>query len=57
MKRQKRDRSERAHSQGYKAGLSGKHKDACPYQNLETRMNWLGGWREANQDRSLGLFK
>lgn len=57
MKRQKRDRLERAHSQGYKAGSAGKHKDNCPYQSVDSRSQWLGGWREATEDRSLGLFK
>ncbi|MFP3526663.1 ribosome modulation factor, partial [Pantoea sp. SIMBA_072] len=32
MKRQKRDRFERAHTQGFKAGLHGRSKDNCPYQ-------------------------
>ena len=30
MKRQKRDRMERAQSQGYKAGLNGRSTDSCP---------------------------
>ena len=57
MKRQKRDKLERAHSQGYKAGVAGKSKDDCPYQGMDARSNWLGGWREANEDRGIGLFK
>lgn len=57
MKRQKRDKLERAHSQGYKAGVAGKSKEFCPYQGPDARSNWLGGWREANEDRSVGLFK
>lgn len=57
MKRQKRDKLERAHSQGYKAGVAGKSKDECPYQGTDARSNWLGGWREANEDRGVGLFK
>ncbi|NTS77353.1 ribosome modulation factor [Catenovulum sp. SM1970] len=55
MKRQKRDRLERAHSRGYQAGLIGKAKDACPYQSSDSRSQWLGGWREAVGDRSDGL--
>lgn len=57
MKRQKRDRSERAHSQGYKAGLVGRSRDACPYQSSESKSQWLGGWREAIGDKNIGLFK
>ena len=53
MKRQKRDRLERAHSQGYKAGLAGRSKEQCPYQQLDPRSQWLGGWREAFEERSM----
>jgi ribosome modulation factor len=47
MKRQKRDRLERAHSRGYQAGLIGKSREHCPYNTLDAREHWLGGWREA----------
>lgn len=57
MKRQKRDRLERAHAQGYKAGITGRTKDNCPYQTLDARSQWLGGWREAQEERSSGLFR
>lgn len=53
MKRQKRDRLERAHSQGFKAGLTGRSKDLCPYQQIESRSEWLGGWREAIENRNM----
>ena len=53
MKRQKRDRLERAHSQGYKAGLAGRSKEMCPYDNVDPRSQWLGGWREAMENRSM----
>ncbi|WP_108650996.1 ribosome modulation factor [Dongshaea marina] len=56
MKRQKRDRLERAHSRGYQAGLGGRAKDDCPYQGTDARGHWLGGWREAMEDRNTGLF-
>lgn len=57
MKRQKRDRQNRAHARGYQAGVSGRSKEACPYQNLDIKSEWLGGWREAMSDRQQGLFK
>ncbi len=57
MKRQKRDRQDRAHSRGYQAGISGRSKDNCPYQNLEIKSEWLGGWREALEDRQQGIIK
>ena len=57
MKRQKRDRQDRAHSKGYQAGISGRSKDNCPYNNLEVKSEWLGGWREAISDRQEGLIK
>jgi ribosome modulation factor len=54
MKRQKRDRLERAHAKGYQAGISGRSKDGCPYQSdLDARSHWLGGWREAMENRAV----
>ncbi|MBT0718801.1 ribosome modulation factor [Rosenbergiella epipactidis] len=52
MKRQKRDRLERAYSLGYKTGKSGRSKELCPYQTLDSRSHWLGGWRKAIEERS-----
>ena len=49
MKRQKRDRLERAHAQGFKAGLAGRSKDLCPYQQIEHRSEWLGGDRKSTR--------
>jgi ribosome modulation factor len=57
MKRQKRDRLGRAQSQGYKAGLNGRSAEECPYQQMEVRSYWMGGWREARNDKNLGLYK
>lgn len=57
MKRRKRDREARAHSQGYQAGIAGRSKENCPYHNTNPRSEWLGGWREAMADRQQGLFK
>ncbi|MGM0481295.1 MAG: ribosome modulation factor [Pseudomonadota bacterium] len=58
MKRQKRDRFDRAHTQGYKAGLSGRSKEKCPYQTQDDiRSQWLGGWRDAMEARNTGLFR
>ena len=57
MKRQKRDRLERAQSQGYKAGLNGRSMETCPYQQMVAKSYWLGGWRDARDDKHSGLFK
>lgn len=57
MKRQKRDRQNRAFSKGYQAGIAGRSKDQCPYNNIEIKSEWLGGWREAIADRQEGLFR
>jgi ribosome modulation factor len=57
MKRQKRDRLERAQSQGYKAGLNGRSSETCPYQQTDAKSYWLGGWRDAKGDIESGLFK
>lgn len=45
MKRQKRDRGERAYSRGYQAGLQGRSRDSCPFDDT-MRQTWLNGWRE-----------
>jgi ribosome modulation factor len=55
MKRQKRDKLSRAHSKGYQAGITGRSKEHCPFQSINIRSEWLGGWREAAGDRSIGL--
>lgn len=57
MKRQKRDRYDRAFSKGYQAGIAGRSKENCPYTNNDIKSEWLGGWREAITDRQQGLFK
>ncbi|GLX82455.1 ribosome modulation factor [Thalassotalea eurytherma] len=57
MKRQKRDRLDRAFSNGYQAGVSGRGRDNCPYQNLDAKSEWLGGWREAMDAKNTGLIK
>lgn len=41
----------RAHAKGYQAGIAGRAKENCPFQTSETRSEWLGGWREAVEDR------
>jgi ribosome modulation factor len=53
MKRQKRDRLERAQSRGYQAGIGGRPKEFCPYHTLDAKSHWLGGWRQAMEDRSI----
>lgn len=55
MKRQKRDKLSRAHAKGYQAGITGRSKELCPFHSSESRSQWLGGWREAIEDRNLGL--
>ncbi|TPV60001.1 ribosome modulation factor [Aestuariibacter sp. GS-14] len=55
MKRQKRDKLTRAHAKGYHAGISGRSKELCPFQASDARSEWLGGWREAMEDRQLGM--
>ncbi len=57
MKRQKRDKLTRAHAKGYQAGISGRSKEFCPFQSQDARTQWLGGWREAMEDRQLGLAR
>ncbi|TQV87355.1 ribosome modulation factor [Aliikangiella coralliicola] len=56
MKRQKRDRFERAHHKGFTAGISGKSSEACPFTTSEVKEQWLGGWREARAEMGKGYF-
>ncbi|WP_196138137.1 ribosome modulation factor [Aliikangiella sp. G2MR2-5] len=56
MKRQKRDRFERAHNKGFAAGISGKSSEACPFTTADIKEQWLGGWREARAEISRGYF-
>ncbi len=49
MKRQKRDRLERAQSKGYQAGVSGRSSDTCPYHSIDAKGYWLGGWRDGRE--------
>ncbi|WP_082392153.1 ribosome modulation factor [Parasalinivibrio latis] len=56
MKRQKRDRLERAQSKGYHAGMNGRSAETCPYQGTDARGYWLGGWREGRDSR-LNMMK
>lgn len=50
MRRQKRDRLERAYHKGYLAGLQGKSRDACPKDTGEIHQEWINGWREGRVD-------
>lgn len=52
MKRQKRDRLERAQSKGFQAGINGRSSEICPYQQTDARSYWLGGWREGRTSKS-----
>ncbi len=56
MKRQKRDRLDRAFSKGFQAGIAGRSKEICPYGTLDSKSQWLGGWREGVDGRLSGLF-
>ncbi len=51
MRRQKRDLTERAFQKGYRAGVSGRTKDACPHDDGAVRQHWLTGWREGRTDQ------
>jgi ribosome modulation factor len=55
MKTQKRDKLTRAHAKGYQAGITHRSKELCPFQAIQARSEWLGGWREALTDRQSGL--
>ncbi|MCB1645685.1 MAG: ribosome modulation factor [Pseudomonadales bacterium] len=50
MRRQKRDKHQRAFTRGYHIGMHGKSKDLCPYHESEARQAWLTGWRNGRED-------
>ncbi len=51
MKRQKRDKTERAFAKGYQTGNAGRSNEICPHQDTnEQRQAWLNGWREGWTD-------
>jgi len=51
MRRQKRDRLERAFQKGYLAGVHGKSKDSCPADSGDMHQEWINGWREGREDK------
>lgn len=55
MKRQKRNRDDRAYTRGYQAGLDGKSRDLCPFDGSPTRVSWMNGWREGRVDQHYGM--
>ena len=55
MKRVKRDKTNRAYSRGYQAGLQVRSRDLCPYTDTTTRQFWLSGWRDGRADHWAGF--
>ena len=55
MKRQKRDKFDRAFVKGYQTGVSGRSKDICPHIAPQIRQSWLTGWREGRCDKWDGM--
>ncbi len=56
MRRQKRDKQDRAFARGYQLGVHGKSKELCPYQEADTRQSWLSGWRTGREDNWDGFI-
>ena len=50
MRRQKRNKNQRAFIRGYQVGCHGKSKELCPFQAGETRQTWISGWRNGRED-------
>ena len=53
-KRHKRDRSARAWSKGYQAGLIGRSQEQCPHEAELARSQWLDGWAAGHSDHETG---
>jgi ribosome modulation factor len=56
MRRQKRDKTDRAFTKGYQTGVSGHSKDICPHTEPQLRQAWLTGWREGRVDNWDGMI-
>jgi ribosome modulation factor len=55
MRTVKRDVEQQAYKKGYNAGLRGRAKERCPYQqNLDHRGQWMAGWRHGHSDYVVG---
>ena len=55
MKRQKRDKLNRAYSRGHQAGVHGRSKETCPYSDPSPKQYWLNGWRDGWNDQWSGM--
>ena len=51
MKRQKRDKLQRAHAKGFHAALQGQSKE------IYAKEEWLGGWREGREAYTINGMK
>lgn len=56
MKSKKRNKVDRAFTQGFKAGVRGHEMEACPFETGELRGLWYGGWREGRSTHISGNF-
>lgn len=48
--RSKRNPVKKAYQSGYAAGLRGMGEEQCPFEQLEKRGAWFGGWRLGRAD-------
>lgn len=59
MKTKKREKTDRAFTQGFKAGVRGHEMESCPYtahELTELRGLWCGGWREGRSNYISGYL-
>lgn len=56
MKRKKRDKVERAYTQGFKAGIRGHEMESNPFNQPDPRGAWYGGWREGRSNYIAGFL-
>ncbi|MAZ44164.1 MAG: ribosome modulation factor [Legionellales bacterium] len=54
-KRSRRDPLKKAFNQGFNASIKGKGMGSCPYEHVDKRGAWMGGWRQAN-DTQYGTY-
>ena len=55
MRRQKRDKSNRAYARGYQIGNSGRSREQSPFTDVPMHQFWLSGWRDGRSDLWSGM--
>ena len=50
MRRQKRQKENRAFARGYQNGVLGRSRELCPFHEDTAKQAWINGWRTGRED-------